>query len=231
MLRQRWAQTTLANKLMVITTAIVAFGTLFYAGIAIFQWLLMKESAKQTSVQIDKLIAESRRIADTSNETANQAKRALDATIENFRLEQRAWVGPTEVQTITGAKEGQQFRVSVSILNNGKTPAFRYKSVAYIRILNSKDTPILPDKIVNKAMQETSAVMYPGMTFKTTPEVSKPLSKIDIENLVNGKSVIYLIGIATYEDVFGQPHYSKFCMYLAPDLTQLKPCDNGNEAN
>ena len=145
MLRQRWAQTTLANKLMVITTAIVAFGTLFYAGVAIYQWLLMKESAKQTSVQIDKLIAESRRIADTSNETANQAKRALDATIENFRLEQRAWVGPTEVQTTTGAKEGQQFRVSVSIVNHGKTPALRYKSAAYLRIVNSKDRPNLPD--------------------------------------------------------------------------------------
>jgi hypothetical protein len=230
-LRQRWIQTTLANKLMVITTAIVAFGTLFYAGVAIFQWRLMKESANQTSSQIDKLITESRRISDTSSETANQAKRALDATIENFRLEQRAWVGPTQVETVTKANENQRFKVNVSIVNSGKTPALRYRSTAYLRMIDAKGNPELPKEIVNKAMKETSAVMQPGMTFKVTPEFNKVLSKADIDDLLAGKSAIYLVGIINYEDVFGRPHSTKICIYLAKDLAELKPCSSGNEAN
>jgi hypothetical protein len=98
-------------------------------------------------------------------------------------------------------------------------------------MMSPKDKPNLPDRIVGKAMQETNAVMYPGMTFKVTPELSKPLSKIDIDNLASGKRIIYLVGIATYEDVFGRPHSTKFCMYLATDLIQLKPYETGNEAD
>jgi hypothetical protein len=75
-LRQRWKQTTIANKLMVWTTVVVAFGAVFQAGMAFFQYRLMKESGKQTSEQTDKLIAATQRMADTTGDTLKEAKRS-----------------------------------------------------------------------------------------------------------------------------------------------------------
>jgi hypothetical protein len=77
---QRWKQTTIANQLMVITTAVVAFGTLFYVGVAIFQYYLMKESARQASEQTDRLIAATQRMADTTVEALKEAKRSNEET-------------------------------------------------------------------------------------------------------------------------------------------------------
>ena len=65
---------------MVITTAVVAFGTLFYVGVAIFQYLLMKESARQASEQTDKFIAATQRMADTTRDALNEAKRSNEET-------------------------------------------------------------------------------------------------------------------------------------------------------
>ena len=64
---QRWKQTALHNKALVVTSILVAIGTLFYTGAAIFQYCLMKQSAieqlnlmkqtaKENSEQIDKQI-------------------------------------------------------------------------------------------------------------------------------------------------------------------------------
>src|SRR5690348_4699818 len=78
----RWKNADVHNQLMVVTTAIVAigtlvvaFGTVFYAGAAIFQYCLMKESAKEASAQADKLIAASERLADNAKDALDEAKR------------------------------------------------------------------------------------------------------------------------------------------------------------
>ena len=61
---------------MVLTTTVVAVGTLASAGAAIFQYYLMKESARQASEQTDRLIAATQRMADTTVEALKEAKRS-----------------------------------------------------------------------------------------------------------------------------------------------------------
>jgi hypothetical protein len=75
-IRQRWKQTTIANKLMVWTTTIVAFGTLVQVGIGLFQYWLVKESGEQATKQTDRLIAAYERISNTSIEALNEVKRS-----------------------------------------------------------------------------------------------------------------------------------------------------------
>ena len=50
-LLQRWKNTTIANKALVVTSGLMAFGTLFYAGAAILQVCIMKQTARETSTQ------------------------------------------------------------------------------------------------------------------------------------------------------------------------------------
>ncbi len=94
---QRWKQTALHNKALVLTGVIVAVGTLVYTGAAVFQYCLMKQAAKENSDQIDKIISEAKSIAKTAKDGLVQSKRALDASIEISRSDQRAWVGMTEI--------------------------------------------------------------------------------------------------------------------------------------
>ena len=91
---------------MAIATLAIAVATIFYTYYSHKQWKAMTETLKQS-------------------------RTALDATIENFRLEQRAWVGPTHVilpEYADGGKkvyikEGQPVKMGVFVANSGKTPA------------------------------------------------------------------------------------------------------------
>ncbi len=53
---QRWKQTALHNKALVVSGIIVALGTLFYAGGVVVQICIMKRGARETSEQMEKLI-------------------------------------------------------------------------------------------------------------------------------------------------------------------------------
>jgi hypothetical protein len=249
-LRQRWQQTTLSNKLMVITTAIVAFGTVFYVVVAIFQWQLMKESGEQTSRQTDKVIAEARRIADTSNESARQAKVALDATINNFRLEQRAWIGVTQVYSPEYTdgdnkvylKEGQKIKAEIILINSGKTPAKRVRPLSFILFIKPNIDPFRNNKIdkiitntlnVHKNVQSND-VLQPGIRthiFPPTIPEEAIVTKSTIDDIKHERYCLYIIGLITYEDVFDIKHLTKFCMVLDKDLTHWYPCDSNNEVN
>ena len=242
-LRQRWQQTTLANKLMVITTSIVAFGTMFYVVVAIFQWQLMKESSEQTSRQTDKVIAEVRRIAEVSDESAKQAKDALDATIENFRLEQRAWVGavhaiPPEYKEggkNVYVKDGQPMKTGVKIVNSGKTPALNVRTIVSMFYWKSSDE-FVPTfkKVINIGDGPSTSVLQPNATAvikaRSIPEEGG-INKADIANIANAQQILYIAGKITYEDIFKRPHSTLFCMYLDPSLTVFNNCNGHNEAN
>ncbi len=71
-----WKRTHIANRLMVWTTAVVAFGTLFYAGAAIWQIHVLKLSAQQQAEQTNRLIAAAERAATIANTAADDAHRA-----------------------------------------------------------------------------------------------------------------------------------------------------------
>jgi hypothetical protein len=53
---ERWKKTTIANKGLVFSSALMAFGTLFYAGAAVVQVCIMRQNARDLSLQTDKLI-------------------------------------------------------------------------------------------------------------------------------------------------------------------------------
>lgn len=240
-LPQRWEQTTLANKLMVITTAIVAFGTVFYVVVAAFQWKLMKTSGEQTSLQIDRLIVEARHVADTSAENTRQSKAALDATIENFHLEQRAWVGPTIVSYPTHivngnkvyVKEGEKFATVIAVKNSGKTPARDVRTVT--TVFFEKTGTILKQLVpINVKDLQGVGILQPGANLELNavfPTNGGVISKNDIEEITRGKAVISIVSEISYEDVFKKSHFTKFCFQLSPDLAVFHGCNKGNDAN
>jgi hypothetical protein len=224
----KWKKTSVANQLMVYTTAIVAFGTIFYAAVAVFQWQLMKESAVQTAGQVDKLIDQAKRLADTS-------KTALDATVENFRLEQRAWVGPilvlppeyTEGNKRLYVKEAQPIKCGIEITNSGKTPAKNVQYSIIVQALKPPKVPILKESTGRRDI----TVLQPNMTLKISYPPITGVTKSDIAALSRGQDVLYMYGIIRYDDVFKKTHWTTFCVYLAPDLATFSSCPYYNDTD
>jgi hypothetical protein len=127
----RWKHTAFHNQAMVITSVMVAFGTLFYTGAAIFQLLMVNLSDTHTNEQIGRIIDNENWMArsidqsvkdleSNNKQVAQNAEESIKATQEQMLLDQRAWVGFSDVTTQYGA--GSQVAGSV-IVNNGRTPA------------------------------------------------------------------------------------------------------------
>ena len=99
-----------------------------------------RKSGEEQSAKTERLTRANEKIAQASKQsvdTARQvAKKTMDATIENFHLEQRAWVGPIQLNTVeykdgtkkTCIKEGEQLVAEIKNVNSGKTPAFNLKT-------------------------------------------------------------------------------------------------------
>jgi|SRR5882762_5327314 len=89
---QRWKQTALHNKALVLTGVIVALGTLFGTGAAIFQAYMMRENDRETTEQINKLI-------QAANVQAGAA-RSFSASAENIKTE--TYVATEQFRKIVG---------------------------------------------------------------------------------------------------------------------------------
>src|SRR5438552_13852202 len=133
-IRQRWKQTTIAKKSLVITSVLVAFGTLFYAAAAAVQVYIMRQSSAETTCQIGQITAAAERIATsaetstTNAETAlkktlEQGKAALDASIEASRLDQRAWIVLPRFVLNNDPIGNDSINISLLMVNSGKTVA------------------------------------------------------------------------------------------------------------
>lgn len=233
-LYQRWKQTTLSNQLMVITTAIVAFGTLFYTLVAVFQWQLMKASGEQTAVQIKKIITEANNIAESSKFALKQSEVALNTIVNNFHHEQRAWVGPTlvlppEYKNQEGemvyVKEGESIKCGLVLKNTGKTPAKNVEYSIVVQSLKNKETPVIKESFGSKDI----ALLQPEMTISISYPPITGISKENIENIKSCIDKLYIYGIIRYEDVFKEKHWTKFCVYLSPDLSTFSSCETNND--
>jgi hypothetical protein len=96
---QRWRQTTIANKALVLTSVLVAFGTLFYAAAAAFQVWLMAESGKHTDQQIGWVIDNVNwlaRSADSSQKAIQKQASDTVAEMQKRTLAQELTAGAAE---------------------------------------------------------------------------------------------------------------------------------------
>jgi len=234
---QRWNQTSLPNKLLVITGTLTAFGTLFYACAAILQFYVLKQSSEQTARQMDRFVVEADRISNSMQDavargkiaieaSAAQSKAALDSSIELARSEQRAWVGVTEVISPKGSTD----RFGVWITNSGRTPARNVIAKATTQY-QSKEARFVPAYIDISAHRSVS-VIHPGMRVRVSTLATRGhLSAQEIDELNRGTHVLYIYGVITYVDAFGRSHWSKFCTVATGNLAEFQACDSYNDAS
>jgi hypothetical protein len=155
---------------------------------------------------------------------------------KEMRLDQRAWVGPVAVygtqfsegNNKTFVKEGEKAAVGVEIINSGKTIAKGFESCVTRKAIPAGDKL---DTSCPEGGPRSVSVLLPGARLQAaSPETGIATAK-DVEELRNGSRMFYLFGRLTYEDAFGQPHFTTFCMYLTTDLSSFNSCPFYNDAN
>jgi hypothetical protein len=227
---QRWKQTALHNKALVFTSFLVAFGTIFYAGAAVVQICILKESSETTSAQNSKLIQQADRIATAMEVSINGSKAALDASIEISRLDQRAWVS-VKMYTIKLTGTDKPVTVEITLTNTGKTPAYidnvgtllSVRPASFdLRTLSKNDLLKL-----NRNATTNNIVVPPS----SEPWISTgPLatSGVLIKAIQDGTARVRVAGTIGYRDVFKKRRTTEFCAIYNVTSNDWGPCNNHN---
>jgi len=173
-LRERWKHTSLPNKLLVATGALVAFGTLFYAGAATVQVFLMRQAARDSAAQVERLsnatneaikkavgassesltksLAESKASFDAAlaqekaslDVSTKQSQAALNASIKASSYELRPYVIAIKFDMVGDFLSSAGFMGQAEVVNAGRTPAESVDSCADVVI--KPRTEDIPDE-------------------------------------------------------------------------------------
>jgi len=213
--RNFWVQVALA-----IGTWLAFAAAAYYAGVAKKQLKQMTIATRQTGIA-----------ADAATKQAIIAKSTFAATIEQFHLDQRAWVAVDEVIPPI-LKATEPLNVIINFKNTGKTPAKNFLIYARGEFVDKGKKPKLPaERLPGKG------VIPPNGVFHTTlGDLTKPQVDADVMFLSSGLRVIWLHGKVTYDDVFDRAHWTTYCYVFIPkertkDFGQggFAPCETGND--
>ena len=169
----------------------------------------------------------------------------MDATINNFHSEQRAWVGvfSADISEYPGGKDkvvalaGEKITFAPKAINSGKTPALEVQSAYYILSKTPGEDPCkaVSTVVPHGSTNYSNEIVLPGMTVYLERATFPPqgdFTSIDIDDITKSKKIIYVTGIITYKDVFSnKPHFSKFCLMLSPSLRGFEYCNTCNEVD
>lgn len=227
------------NGLLLIATIVIAF--IYYGQ--------LKQMRIATTATQDAVDVASRTLCETQRSNASQAKlstKTLQATIDNYHRDQRAWVGIKGMDYPNLLdKTGKQVLVKIRspvvgvvvISNFGKSPALHLTSWISIQMLRSGVKLVPKYKFDTKF--PTASVLEPGVEVRlrslpidsTVPGIPGILTQANLDDISSGRYIVYVYGFTTYKDVFNQPHITKFCEYLLRDHSGYSGCNTYNESN
>jgi hypothetical protein len=118
-----------AERVMIWLTGIIAFATVINVIVFYFE-------SESTTAQTVRLVEAAKGIgsnintqgAATITAAGEQSKVALDASTEQNRLEQRAWIGPISIDKFS-IDAGKPIVIRIQVSNSGRTPGLHCETV------------------------------------------------------------------------------------------------------
>lgn len=202
--------TDYTGLLMVFTAFLFAVAVLQIAGL-VAQLRYMKVGMRDA-----KVAAEAAKIgAIATRDTVLTAREAM-------QLDQRAWVGVDSIQPMPLIPVASQpFLAKITFKNTGKTPARKVIGYAVSDPIASGQRPNFDYSKETQTI--SSGHMEPGQTLSATLSFVRshstgrthiPITQEILNQIVAGKIKLYVHGRIDYEDIFGRPHWLKFCSVL-----------------
>ncbi len=249
-------------------TLLAVLAAVFYATVAAYQGFLMRGQLAQmiTTAQASQASADAANAAldlqDIQMEqnrinnarSMEQAEKSLQATIDNFRTEQRPWIGLASQPVLSEANfvntSAHPSPITLgwtsSIQNFGTTPAFNiFQSIQLIPGEDAADLDRAAQLTVDQAVVELGGKpvnnvktsdqwkslgtsLFPHVTLGWNPQAMNfPFGEVKAQKLT-------MVACIVYKDQFGKKLYwTRACMSAYPNTalgTPLKTCLNYNDA-
>jgi hypothetical protein len=198
-------------------------GIIAVAVYAVFTYFMWREMIQSSGAAADAVV-EARR-------NRQQAERSLTATIQQFHLEQRAWVNISIPKAIA-LETGKEVSFPVGFYNSGRTPAKRFELQAKLIVIPSTNTIKLTDRIDEPKITIKTNAMLPNAPetmpiYWVLPERPGELIKLDADNhrrIDAGELRVLVFGRMTYDDVYGVSHWLRFCWCTGwAQLRRIRP--------
>jgi hypothetical protein len=165
------------------------------------------------------------------------AANSLNAAIAQFRLDQRAWVGPIEATRKTDVAGKVVTGLGIIMTNSGKTPGRNVVTHIDWNMIpvTSRQLPDASKYTFNYEHEGKSGV--PGSKSVMQPSTRRSYwidqwpSPEQARSIAKETLLLYIYGRITYDDIFGKQHLTLFCVYYDPDLSNVHSCPVHNDAN
>lgn len=176
-----------------------------------------------SGITVNKTLAEMKRQSDAMRDNVDIAldgikisKMSIDKAESRSRLDQRAWMG---IESISGKPEvDKPFIISIKFKNSGDSPAKNAKIQTWNQIDKSDIPPrfdVVGQRI--KGMDSTGIVAPGGHVISSIKVYSgEPITKTVFDSINNGERSVFVFGMLTYDDIFGQHHWITYCYCLTP---------------
>jgi hypothetical protein len=160
--------------------------------------------------------------AGAATASSNTAKAALEVS-------ERAYLGVVAVTMDKDLAEGQESKITVTLANGGRTPAFSVRTKHYWT-WGPKALPN-PRNYTPLAVVSTDIIIPNVQGVQATDKITN-LHEPTIGFIHDGSVLLEAYGIAEYTDVFKKKRTTTYCYRYDPaNPTYLIVCPEGNEAN
>lgn len=212
---------TWADWVQVIIQGILLFGALLALGIYRGQLIEMREA--------NKLMRES---TDAATKAAIAAENGIKFSVENARMDQRAWVTIIATALSKELVAGETPEVRITFANSGRTPA-RGVSIHGVVFVGPEPEPRLPaQEPAGIKSLVSKMVLGPSNTKESRIPSLDAIDQESIDAIRKGDTRLIVQGVVNYLDIFDVPHETFFAFdYRMNAGLLLSGCKNGNDVN
>ena len=203
------------------------------ATVAVANFGLWIETAKSSRIAATAAKA-AQEGARASSDQASATRQSIEATVSNFRLDQRAWVGINALN-LTVLKNSEPLRAEGDVFNTGKIPALNLRLEK--SGIQTNYGPLDIDKFIASGKLKkphgtvSNSVLLPNGSAKIPFQTDQNLTDTFVAQIIDHTLWVYLFGDIHYRDVFGREHVTRFCGIYDPPTRRFDNCPSHIDVN
>jgi len=157
------------------------------------------------------------------------AQQQIDANTQVIRdraqSDKAARVGFTSV-ILHPLFPNQPIWITATMLNGGKTLALHAERTTTVVVTTKR-----PRSFLSKNGWKKLGSLIPNFVYADNFKGTGALTPQEINAIRSGVLRVFMYGTVKYEDVFGNPHFTDYCLSSSPESEGFSTCDTHNHAD
>lgn len=164
-----------------------------------------------------------------TREALQYTRESMDRSDRVNKLDMRAYIAVTEI-SFHQFEIGKQIAMDVRIMNTGKTPAHHISWCGMMGFggLGMEENKI--DEAIINHPHEENFVLGGFVPFVQKHVLSKNITNGEYAKIMDGSLALFIYGEFVYVDVFGEKHFTHYCMLYDAILRSFYMYGHYNDA-